>query len=73
MDPDVLKKLLHELREIGTRELIFAGEGEPLLYPHFLDAVASAKAAGLHLNLITNGTLLTEDVIRRLIEMKLDL
>ncbi len=73
MDPDVLKKLLHELREIGTRELIFAGEGEPLLYPYFFDAVASAKAAGLHLNLITNGTLLTEDVICRLIDMKLDL
>ena len=73
MDPDILKKLLRELQRIGTREVIFAGEGEPLLYPHFLDAVASAKAAGLHLNVITNGTLLTDEIVCSLIEMKLDL
>lgn len=73
MDPDILKKLMRELEKIGTRELIFAGEGEPLLYPHFLDAVSYAKASGLHVNVITNGTLLTEEVISRLIEMRLDL
>jgi len=73
MDPDVLKKLLRELETIGTRELIFAGEGEPLLYPHFLEAVSAAKAAGMHLNVITNGTLLTEELIGRLIDVRLDL
>lgn len=73
MDPGILKNLLRELQEIGTREIIFAGEGDPLLYPHFLEAVASAKAAGLYLNVITNGTLLTRDIVGKLIDMKLDL
>jgi MoaA/NifB/PqqE/SkfB family radical SAM enzyme len=73
MDTGVLKKLLRELEAIGTKELIFAGEGDPLLYPHFFDAVESAKASGLQVNVITNGTLLTEEVICKLIEMRLDL
>ncbi len=73
MDFHVLEKLLRELETIGTRELIFAGEGEPLLYPHFFEAVSAAKAAGMHLNVITNGTLLTEEVIGRLIDLRLDL
>ncbi len=73
MDYGILKNLLRELQEIGTHEIIFAGEGDPLLYPHFLDAVASAKSAGLYLNVITNGTLLNEDLVCKLIDMRLDL
>lgn len=73
MDPTILKRLLRELQKMKTRELIFAGEGEPLLYPHFEDAVESAKTAGMHLNVITNGTLLTEDTICRLIDLRLDM
>lgn len=70
---EMLKKLLRELGTFQTREIIFAGEGEPLLYPHFFDAVSAAKAACMHVNVITNGTLLTEEVIRRLIDIRLDL
>ena len=44
-----------------------------MLYPHFREAVAAAKRAGLHVNLITNGTLLTEDLIECLIDARLDL
>jgi MoaA/NifB/PqqE/SkfB family radical SAM enzyme len=73
MDPDVMKKVFLELGTLKTRELIFAGEGEPLLYPHFFDAVSTAKAAGMHVNVITNGTLLTEEAIARLIDLRLDL
>jgi radical SAM protein with 4Fe4S-binding SPASM domain len=73
MDPGILIRLLRELGEIGTRELIFAGEGEPLLYPHFLDAVSQAKEAGLYVNVITNGTMLTEELIGNFIDMRLDL
>jgi MoaA/NifB/PqqE/SkfB family radical SAM enzyme len=73
MDPDVLKRVLKDLEAIGTRELIFAGEGEPLLYPHFFEAVSAAKSAGMKLNVITNGTLLTEELIGKLIDLRLDL
>ncbi len=70
---EMLRKLFKELETFQTREIIFSGEGEPLLYPHFFDAVSVAKAAGMHVNVITNGTLLTEEVIRRLIDLRLDL
>jgi MoaA/NifB/PqqE/SkfB family radical SAM enzyme len=70
---EMLRKLLRELETFQTREITFAGEGEPLLYPHFFDAISAAKAAGMHVNVVTNGTLLTEDVIRRLVDLRLDL
>lgn len=73
MDPEILKALLDELKTTGTREIIFAGEGEPLLYPNILGVISSAKAAGLRVNIVTNGTLLDETIIRSLIEMRLDL
>jgi AdoMet-dependent heme synthase len=73
MDPEILSKLLDELKTIGTREIIFAGEGEPLLYPNIFEAISSAKEARLRVNLVTNGTLLNETTIRKLIEMRLDL
>lgn len=40
--------------------------GEPLLYPHILDAVEYAHAQGLRTVLTTNGSLLTPDVVQGL-------
>ncbi len=49
----------------GARKITFAG-GEPLLSPTALDDIAFARAQGLVTSLVTNGSLLTEDKIRRL-------
>lgn len=73
IDPALLTRVLGELKDLGARDLNFAGEGEPLLYPHVRDAVTLAKRAGLHVNLITNGTLLTEDLVEFLVDVRLDL
>jgi len=71
---DVYLALLDRLAQGGrTRELIFAGEGEPVLYPYFSQALRRAKQAGLHVNLITNGTILTPDLVAELIDARLDL
>ncbi len=50
----------------------FGGIGEPLLHPHTIEWVARAKALGARVELITNGTLLTEQKSRQLIEAGLN-
>lgn len=49
--------------------LFFGGFGEPLEHPGILDMLARARAAGLTVELITNGILLTETVSARLVEL----
>jgi radical S-adenosyl methionine domain-containing protein 2 len=48
---------------IGARKVTFAG-GEPLLSPTILDDVAFARTQGLVTSLVTNGSLLSEQIIR---------
>jgi len=50
----------------------FGGIGEPLAHADILTMVAEAKALGGNVELITNGTLLTEEMSRRLIGAGLD-
>jgi len=72
LDPELLAGLCRELRQTGTRRLIFCGEREPLLHPRLLDLVRLAKAATFHTALLTNGTLLNEVSARALVETGLD-
>ncbi len=52
--------------------VLFGGFGEPLSHPHITDMVAQTKSTGISVELITNGTLLTEDLSRNLAEAGLD-
>jgi len=49
------------------------GWGEPLLHPRLFDMVGVAKAAGCRVGFTTNGTHLTPEVGRRLLDLDLDL
>jgi len=53
-------------------ELFFGGYGEPLSHPHILDMIEQAKTAGHSVSMISNGILLTEQVTRRLIDLRLN-
>jgi MoaA/NifB/PqqE/SkfB family radical SAM enzyme len=50
----------------------FGGFGEPLSHPAIVDMVTQARQAGTRVELITNGTLLTEELARKLIAARLD-
>ena len=52
--------------------LFFGGLGEPFAHPDLLGMLASAKAAGCTVELITNGTALDERSARELIRIGLD-
>ena len=44
------------------------GEGEPLLHPRFFDLAARAKERGLEVSFITNGSLLSPEVVERILD-----
>ncbi len=53
--------------------VFFGGFGEPLAHGEIAEMVGRAKALGTRVELITNGTLLTREMSRRMIEAGLDL
>ena len=57
-----VKIILFKLKEAGLKKITFAG-GEPLLYPYIIEAVSYAKEIGLTTSIITNGSLLTKDLL----------
>ncbi len=65
---DRLKQLLGELRAAGVRGVIFSGGGEPLAHPEAVEAIRATASAGFEVGLITNGTLLTESMMRPLVD-----
>src|SRR5512139_3096735 len=66
-------RILANLRAIEPRpRVFFGGLGEPLFHTDLVDWIAQAKAIGATVELITNGTLLTEDKARALIACGLD-
>ncbi len=61
------KETLDELAALGCRKVHFSG-GEPLLRPQTPDLVEHADTLGLRATLTTNGTLLTKEMARRLVQ-----
>ncbi len=55
-----------------TPGVFFGGYGEPLGHPDILEMIAAARRKGAVVELITNGILLSEAAIERLIELDLD-
>jgi len=53
---DTLAKNLKDLRRLGVKIIDFTG-GEPLLYPHIVEAYSLAKKLGFRTTLTTNGLL----------------
>lgn len=57
---EMFSELCEELHSWNTRTLFLMGEGEPLLHHWISDFISLAKEKGMHVTLITNGTLLDE-------------
>jgi MoaA/NifB/PqqE/SkfB family radical SAM enzyme len=69
---EMFSRLCDELHTCNTRTLFLLGEGEPLLHSGISDFVTLAKDKGMHVTLITNGTLLDERRIKSLLDAGLD-
>ena len=58
LDMGIYALLLDELKDFGTKAIIFTGGGEPLMHPEFEMMVKMAEMKEFELGLITNGILL---------------
>ncbi len=66
-------RVLESVAQLDPRPTVFfGGIGEPLFHRRTLEWAAQAKRLGARVELITNGTLLTERHARALIELGLD-
>lgn len=73
LDFELLTTVVDEIAKNDiTDSIAFHLLGEPLLYPHIFEAVHHARKNGLRTEITTNGSLLTEDRVRRLIDVGLN-
>ncbi len=67
-----IKSVIRQCKEWGVKEINLCG-GEPLLSESIFDVIKFAKDSGMKVILTTNGTLITEDLAKRLIQSGLDI
>jgi len=74
MDSSTFTRILEGLGNISPPlKIFFGGIGEPLAHPRIAEMVKKAKKIGSSVELITNGTLLTPDMSRRLLDAGLNM
>jgi radical SAM protein with 4Fe4S-binding SPASM domain len=66
-DPAIIKQISGSFRTASYTGL--AGNGEPFLHPHLYDILKTIRRYGSVPSIVTNGTLLSEEWIRRLIDL----
>lgn len=64
---DRFKEVITELAEMGTKKIHISG-GEPMLRPQIPDFVELASSLGIKVTMTTNGTLITKEKAKRLVE-----
>ncbi|MFQ5913671.1 MAG: radical SAM protein [Nitrospinota bacterium] len=69
--PDTLFQRIDRLASLGTSVISLTG-GEPLVHPKLEGLVARIRRHGIFATVITNGYLLTENLIKRLNSARLD-
>jgi MoaA/NifB/PqqE/SkfB family radical SAM enzyme len=74
MDRETFGRIRESLLAFSPMPRVFLGGlGEPLFHPEIVEMVAEIKKLGAAVELITNGTLLTREMSRKLIETGLDM
>jgi len=72
MDFDMFTGLVDDLHQMGTRKIKFIGRGESFLHKRFVDMVAYAKHKNFNCSITTNGSLISDEQVRTLVDLGLD-
>lgn len=73
MDWETVKRIVDECARIGVYSMKLNWRGEPMLCPHFVDAILYMKQHGIHeVQCNTNASKLTEDITDRIIAAGID-
>lgn len=67
LDPATFEATLDAFPDVTHLEL--QGEGEPLLQPRFFEMVKLARARGIRISCITNGSLLSAENVARILDL----
>ena len=62
IDPPLYYDVLDQCREMGVLSLTLSG-GEPMLHPNFVDFLRKAKEYDFSINVLSNLTLLTDEIV----------
>ncbi len=74
MSEETFERILAGLKRMSPiPDVYFGGIGEPLFHPKTVEWVRRVKELGVKVELITNGTILTEKIARQLIDSGLDI
>jgi MoaA/NifB/PqqE/SkfB family radical SAM enzyme len=74
MNTTTFDRIVEGLRSFSPPpNIFFGGFGEPLAHPDIVEMVVKAKSLGSQVELITNGTMLTPEISRKLIKADLDM
>lgn len=72
ISPETQNRIFEIFKDSNIETVFFGGMGEPLLHPNIIEMVRSAASTVKNVELITNATLLTSDMTKRLLESGLD-
>lgn len=72
MKLEMFTQLVDDLHAMGTRKIKFIGRGESFLHKRFVDMVAYAKSRDFNCSVTTNGSLITDEQVRTLVDIGLD-
>ncbi|HOV79336.1 MAG TPA: tungsten cofactor oxidoreductase radical SAM maturase [Bacillota bacterium] len=74
MEWETFEEFLNSLKGLPYLETVhFGGFGEPFSHPRIFDMLEAVKSLGLKVEIITNGSLLTDTVIKKLAGLRLDM
>lgn len=68
MPEDLMLRIVHELADCGVKSILWTGGGEPLMNPATMNAMEETIRLGMKNGLYTNGTLLDEKKVDRVID-----
>ena len=73
MSEETFRSILNSLKMLDPiPDVYFGGIGEPLFHPKTIDWISEVKELGVGVEMITNGTILTEKKSQQLIDSGLD-
>ncbi len=67
LELSTLKLRLTEMKQLGIKSIMYAGEGEPLLHQNFTDIVDYTKRTGIDVAVTSNGVFLNKEQSKKIL------
>ena len=68
LDLNTLKKAVKQAGKLGVKSIMYAGEGEPLLYKDISEIVKYTKDCCIDVAITTNGVLLEKEISKKILK-----